>query len=703
MIDKQRLRRLLAPKSIAVFGSRGADFAIRESLAMGFTGPIWSVHPNRDQLMGIKCLQSTLDLPQAPDAAYVAVNAESAIETVAQLNKMGAGGALLYASGFSELGGELSLAGIERQARLLEAAGSMPIIGPNCYGVINALDKAVLWPDQHGCKTVDKGVAIITQSGNIGLNMTMQKIGLPIAYMFTMGNQAQVNIAHVIDAMLDDPRVTAIGLHIEGITDLAAFDTSARRALIQKIPIVAIKTGRTAAAAKIALSHTSSLTGADRLFDTLFGRLGIARVNTVPEFLETLKLLSIVGPLDHKNIASMSCSGGEAGMMADLIDGKDIEYGKLTASQKQTTLNTFSNGEQVDNPLDYQTYIWNKRDQLAATFKAHMEANFSATVLVLDWPNNATANPLEWDTALLALADAAAAGQHKAVVLSSMAECMPTHAIEACLHHGMAPMIGMDQCLTALNHAYLIGQAFAAEIPQPLRLRHIVEPDVAPNKVRDEAIIQAHEQGLSEAQSKLLLSEYGLPIPKGKTASSLKQVIDTSKNLGYPITLKAVGANLAHKTELGAVKLNLNNQADLEQAAKELFVISDTLLVEQMVQGVVAELIIGINTDPLFGQYLVIGAGGIFVELLQDAKCLLLPTNKNEIMQALLALKCAPILLGYRGQSPADLNAIVDAIMAVLDYSHKHPVYELDINPLLALKDGAVAVDALIQLGQHTL
>ena len=703
MIDKQRLRRLLAPKSIAVFGSRGADFAIRESLAMGFTGPIFSVHPNRDQLMGIKCLQSTLDLPQAPDAAYVAVNAESAIETVAQLNKMGAGGALLYASGFSELGGELSHTGIERQARLLEAAGSMPIIGPNCYGVINALDKAVLWPDQHGCKTVDKGVAIITQSGNIGLNMTMQKIGLPIAYMFTMGNQAQVNIAHVIDAMLDDPRVTAIGLHIEGITDLAAFDTSARRALKQKIPIVAIKTGRTAAAAKIALSHTSSLTGADRLFDTLFGRLGIARVNTVPEFLETLKLLSIVGPLDHKNIASMSCSGGEAGMMADLIDGKDIEYGKLTSSQKQTTLNTFSNGEQVDNPLDYQTYIWNKRDQLAATFKAHMEANFSATVLVLDWPNNATANPLEWDTALLALADAATAGQHKAVVLSSMAECMPAHAIEACLHHGMAPMIGMDQCLSALNHAYLIGQAFAAEIPQPLQLRHIVAPDVAPSKVRDEAISQAHEQGLSEAQSKLLLSEYGLPIPKGKTVSSLKQVIDTSKKLGYPITLKAVGAKLAHKTELGAVKLNLNNQADLEQAAKELFVISDTLLVEQMVQGVVAELIIGINTDPLFGQYLVIGAGGILVELLQDAKCLLLPTNKNEIMQALLALKCAPILLGYRGQSPADLNAIVDAVLAVLDYSHKHPVYELDINPLLALKDGAVAVDALIQLGQHTL
>jgi len=689
MINKQRLRRLLAPKSIAVFGSRGADFAIRESLAMGFTGPIWSVHPKRDELMGIKCLKSAVDLPHAPDAAYVAVNAESAIETVAQLHRMGAGGALLYASGFSELGDELKAMGLERQQRLIAAAGDMPIIGPNCYGVINALDKAVLWPDQHGCQPVEKGVCIITQSGNIGLNMTMQKIGLPIAYMFTMGNQAQVDIATVIDSMLDDPRVTAIGLHIEGIPDLAAFDAAARRALSLQIPIVAIKTGRTAAAAKIALSHTSSLTGADSLFDALFTRLGIARVNTVPEFLETLKLLTILGPLDHKNIASMSCSGGEAGMMADLIDDRNIVFGPITPSQKQATLATFTNGEQVDNPLDYQTYMWNKRDQMAATFGAHMAANFSATLLILDWPNNATADPEEWDTALLALADAAQKGSHKAIVLASMAECMPPHAIEACIENGMAPMIGMDQCLTALNHAYNIGQAFAAPIPEALHIRNISasgHDDVPP---------------LSEAQSKYVLNQYGLPIPIGQIAYSIEQVIHAATHIGYPITLKALGANLAHKTELGAVKLNLKNQAQVEQAATALFALSDSLLAEQMMQGVVAELIIGINTDPLFGQYLVLGAGGILVEILQDAKSLLLPTNKSEIMQVLANLKCAPILMGYRGQAFADMDAIVDAVMAVLDYSQQHPVYELDINPLLALKQGAVAVDALIQLGQQ--
>ena len=689
MINKQRLRRLLAPKSIAVFGSRGADFAIRESLAMGFTGPIWSVHPKRDELMGLKCLKSIVDLPQAPDAAYVAVNAESAIATVAHLNKIGAGGALVYASGFSELGHQLNAKGLARQQRLIEAAGDMPIIGPNCYGVINALDKAVLWPDQHGCQPVDKGVGIITQSGNIGLNMTMQKVGLPIAYMFTMGNQAQVDIATVIDSMLDDPRVTAIGLHIEGIPDLATFDAAALRAWSLKIPIVAIKTGRTPAAAKIALSHTSSLTGADSLFDALFSRLGIARVNTVPEFLETLKLLTLLGPLAHKNIGSMSCSGGEAGMIADLIEGRDIVFGGLTPAQKKVTLATFSNGEQVSNPLDYQTYMWNKRGPMATTFGAHMAANFSATLLILDWPNNPQANLEEWDTALLALVDATQAGKHKAIVLSSMAECMPAHAIDVCIQHGMVPMIGMDQCLTALDHAYRMGQAFAAPAPQPLQIRNIDAPH------RDQPVF-------SEAQSKHALNQYGLTIPLGQTASSLKQVIKLTNTLNYPITLKAVGANLAHKTELGAVKLNLKNQVQVEQAALTLFALSDTLLVEEMVQGALAELIIGINTDPLFGQYLVLGAGGIFVEILQDAHSLLLPTNPHKVQQTLCQLMCAPLLLGHRGSPPADMEAIVEAVMAVLNYSQHYPVYELDINPLLALKQGAVAVDALIHLGQTT-
>lgn len=678
-MNKQRLQRLLAPKSIAVFGARGADFAIRESQKLGFEGPIYAVHPKRDELAGLPCLNTPADLPEAPDAAYVAVNAEAAIDIVGQLSAMGAGGAVLYASGFSEVGAD----GIERQQRLLDAAGDMPIIGPNCYGVVNALDKAVLWPDQHGLAHVDRGVGIITQSGNIGLNMTMQQVGLPVAYMFTMGNQAQVDIAAIIDAMLDDPRVTAIGLHIEGINDLTAFDAAARRALKKRVPIVAIKSGRTEAAAKIAMSHTSSLTGADQLFDALFKRLGIARVNTVPEFLETLKLLSLLGPIATPRIASMSCSGGEAGIMADLIANTNLEFTSLTKPQTQAVQATLNDYVDVSNPLDYHTFIWGDVKAMTATFSAMMAAQFSATMLLLDWPNYPNADPQEWDDALLALANAANTGGHKAILLSSMAECLPAHAISLCEEYGVTPMIGLDTCLQALDQAHSIYQAFQRPIPAPLLVT--------------QANTTQSSMMLNEYNAKQALAAHGLAIPQGGLANNEQTAIALAQSIGYPVTIKAVSDTLAHKTEMDAVRLNIQSDEQVAQAAQHLLGLADTMLVESMEQDVLAELIIGVNNDPLFGNYLVVGAGGILVELLKDSQLLLMPLNQDDVHQALQNLAIKPLLDGYRGKPACDQQAIVNAIMSVASYVQQSPVAEMDINPLLAKADGCVAVDALIR------
>lgn len=678
-MNKQRLQRLLAPKSIAVFGARGADFAIRESQKLGFEGPIYAVHPKRDELAGLPCLNTPADLPEAPDAAYVAVNAEAAIDIVGQLSAMGAGGAVLYASGFSEVGAD----GIERQQRLLDAAGDMPIIGPNCYGVVNALDKAVLWPDQHGLAHVDRGVGIITQSGNIGLNMTMQQVGLPVAYMFTMGNQAQVDIAAIIDAMLDDPRVTAIGLHIEGINDLTAFDAAARRALKKRVPIVAIKSGRTEAAAKIAMSHTSSLTGADQLFDALFKRLGIARVNTVPEFLETLKLLSLLGPIATPRIASMSCSGGEAGMMADLISNTNLEFTSLTKPQTQAVQATLNDYVDVSNPLDYHTFIWGDVKAMTATFSAMMAAQFSATMLLLDWPNYPNADPQEWDDALLALANAANTGGHKAILLSSMAECLPAHAISLCEEYGVTPMIGLDTCLQALDQAHSIYQAFQRPILAPLLVT--------------QANTTQSSMMLNEYNAKQALAAHGLAIPQGGLANNEQTAIALAQSIGYPVTIKAVSDTLAHKTEMDAVRLNIQSDEQVAQAAQHLLGLADTMLVESMEQDVLAELIIGVNNDPLFGNYLVVGAGGILVELLKDSQLLLMPFNQDDVHQALQNLAIKPLLDGYRGKPACDQQAIVNAIMSVASYVQQSPVAEMDINPLLAKADGCVAVDALIR------
>lgn len=683
-MSKVNLKRLISPKTIAVFGSRGADFAIRETRKMGFKGDIWAVHPHRKTIEGLGCYKSIQVLPGIPDAAFIAVNAHAAIDIVSQLSTIGAGGAVMYASGFSEVGE----AGDDRSQRLIEAAGDMPIIGPNCYGFINSLDNIALWPDLHGCHSVDKGVAIITQSGNIGLNITMQSIGLDIAYMFTLGNQAVVDIADVMNTMLEDSRVTAIGLHIEGIKDIKAFDTTARRALEQKIPIVAIKSGRTEASAKIALSHTSSLTGADQLFDVYFERLGIARVDTVPEFLETLKLLSIIGPLDHNGVASMSCSGGEAGMMADLIEGLDICFSSLEPSHKASIQNTLNDYVEVSNPLDYHTFVWGNRAQTAACFEAMMRGNFAATMLLLDWPKTDKVNQVEWDTTMLALADAMKVTGNKGIVLSSISDCMPQRIISECLSHNIAPMIGLDTCLKALHHAYRCAKVFSREPLAPIQIL---------NNASDQLF---NEVVLNEFDAKRKLNKSGLTTPSGCSVSSVFNALDAAENLGYPVTVKVLSKTISHKSEQNGVRLNISDQESLVQAVNELLEIEPTLLIEEMVEEVVVELIIGVNTDPLFGNYLVLGCGGVLVELLNDSIPLLMPVSREDVVQALSQLKVYPLLEGYRGSAAGDIEAIIDSVMAIVGFIEVHEVLELDINPLLVLKEGkgAVAVDALVKL-----
>ena len=685
-MNKGNLRRLISPKSIAVVGNRGANFAIKESIKLGFKKQIWAIHPSLDSLEGIKCFRDIKDLPEAPDATFIAVNAETAIDIVSDLKSMGGGGAVLYASGFGEVGEE----GFQRNQRLLKAADGMPLIGPNCYGFINSLDGIALWPDVHGCEPVAKGVAIITQSGNIGLNMTMQSSGLQIAYMFTLGNQTNTNIADIIHAMLDDSRVNAIGLHIEGISDVESFDVAARRAQKMKVPIIAIKSGKTKASAKIALSHTSSLTGSDELYSVFFERLGVARVDTVPEFLETLKLISVLGVIKHNGVASMSCSGGEAGMMADLIDGMEITFPSLTKSHKARVKQTLNEYVEVDNPLDYHTFIWGDRKRTSECFKAMISDRFAATMLLLDWPKTQESEQKDWDSTLLALSDAISGTSEKAIVLASMDDCMPKRIIEECLNLGIAPMIGLDICLKALNHSYKIGQAFASKPMPEIKILNTHRE----NKINKQ---------LTEFEGKQLLMEYGIPIPKGFLVKNLTEALKAAEDITYPVTLKVSVTKLSHKTELGGVRLNIQNSIMLEEACNDLFKISSVLLIEKMIEGSVCELIIGIDHDPTFGKHIIIGAGGIFVELSKDSAVLILPVSREDIQQALSKLKVYKLLQGYRDDLKGDIEAVIDAVMSVIELIKVNDVEELDINPLLVLKEknGVVAADTLIRLNSN--
>lgn len=663
------LTRLLRPRSIAVLGGGWAANAVHACDAMGFDGEVWPVHPARTEVAGRKAYPSLGALPHAPDAAFVAVNRDLSVDMMAELSAMGAGGAVSFASGFTETGDG------DRQAALVAAAGDMPMLGPNCYGVINYLDGALLWPDQHGGKRVERGVAIVSQSSNIAVNISMAARGLPVAYIVCVGNQAQTGLAEIGAALAADERVSAIGFYIEGVGDPVAFHNMAQSA---GKPVIAIKAGRSAASQAATVSHTASLAGSDAASQAFFARAGVPLLPSLPTFLETLKLLHCGGPLSGRGICTVSCSGGEASLAADAAEGHDLLFPALTEADQSRIRATLSDLVTISNPLDYHTFIWGDEAKMTACFTAVMATGFDLTMFILDFPRADRCRTDDWAPAIAAIRAAAKNTGKRAAVVASMAENLPETIADRFAAAGIAPLHGLDEAMTAANAA----ANAAARRPAPAPSRPTPPVPDAPRL-------------LTEAEGKALLSAYGLTCPEGGVADSPETAAEIARELGAPLAVKRLG--VAHKTEEGAVALNLSPD-DVARRARKMG--PGPYLVERMVEGAVAELILGVTRDPAYGLTITVGAGGVLAELLEDTATLLTPVSEDEARRALLSLRLSPLLTGYRGRPAADLAAAIRAVTALSDFAIAHAgrLEELDVNPLIVTQSGAYAADALIRI-----
>ena len=681
MKGTRSLQRLLAPKSVAVFGGASAAEVIRQCRAVGFEGDIWPVNPGRTELEGIPCVARVADLPGVPDASFIAAPPSATLEIVRDLAALGAPGAICFAAGFAETGAE---SGAALQEQLREAAGDMAIIGPNCHGYVNYLDGVALWPDQHGGKRVERGAALISQSGNIAINLTMQQREVDFSYVISVGNNSALRLHEYIDALLEDSRVTVIALHIEGIVDAAAFSEAALRALKKGVPIVALKTGRSERGAEITMSHTASLAGSDELYSALFERVGVARCDTLSQFLETIKFLSIVGPLPNSTLGSMSCSGGDASLVADCADRLQMETPALSDESTADLKALLGANVDVSNPLDYHLYIWGDHEKLHRCFERVLSNQFACTLLILDYPPGDGNEAANWEISERALIDAVATSGERAVVVSSLPETLPGYVRERLKAAGIAPMQGIEDCLFAIRAAATVGAAQNnLEKLQPILPREDADGEA---------------RTIDEPSSKKALAEFGVAVPAGRTCSA-DETVAAANAIGFPVVLKAVSSELSHKSELGAVVVNLADADAVRVATERLASDFDQFLVESMVQSVVCELIVGINRDPTFGLTLTVGAGGLLVELIHESASLLLPVQREEIRAAIQSLKVHKLIEGYRGQSAGDLDSVVDAIEGIARYAlaHNDSLLELDVNPLCVLPDGAVAVDAFIR------
>jgi acetate---CoA ligase (ADP-forming) len=677
---RRNVERLLKPKSIAVVGGRFAENVIRQTRRIGFPGPIWAVNPKRESLAGVPCLPHLEDLPEPPDAVFLGVGREATVEAVELLGHMGAGGVVAYASGFAEVAD-----GVALEQRLRQAAGDLAVLGPNCYGVLNLMERVALWPDEHGAKPVERGVALITQSGNIGITLTMQARGLPIACVLSIGNQAVLRVHDFLEVLADDPRIGGIGLYLEAIPDVAAFARAAIICADKGVPLVAIKTGRSQAGACATLAHTSSLSGADALIDAYLRRYGVVRVDNLSDFLETLKLLFVLGPLPGRRVASLSCSGGDAAMVADLAAPLALELPPVPAGARAELSEALGPRVAVANPLDYHTYIWGNSASMRRCFAAMAGAGFDAVLLVLDYPRPEENETDAWDLAADAFIGALQDVGARGIVVSSLPETLPRAAAERIAQARVAPMQGLAECLRAIAAASWLGEAWRriAERPPP--------PPPETRTDNDSELIL-----LAEADAKQLLCARGIPVPRGAVVP-IAQAAAAARRIGLPVALKTAAA-VTHKTEAGGVVLGLQTSEAVASAASAMASLGEQVLIEAMLPPPPLELIVGVAVDTQFGPHLVIGAGGRLVELMQDTRVLLLPVDSDEVRAALADLRIAPVLSGFRGQPPADIDAVVDAVCRLGAFALEEDAWIVEINPLMVYPapHGVIAADALI-------
>ena len=662
-----RLQRLFCPSSVAVIGGGAWCRSVLTSLdGFGFQGPVWHVHPTADG-----AFRSVADLPAMPDAAFVGVNRHVSVDVIQDLADRGAGGAVCFASGFAE-----SEDGQALSADLVAAAGEMPIVGPNCYGFVNALDGVSVWPDVHGLVQVDRGVALLTQSSNIALNLSMQTRGLPIAFLGTAGNQAQIGLSEMAQHLLHDPRITALGLYLEGIGDVGALQAMAQAAQASGKTVIVLKSGKSEAAQTAALSHTASMSGSDVGADVLFARLGLIRVQSLAAMIEALKHAHLYGPATRGSIASLSCSGGEASLMADGGDARGLTFAPITDAQDTALSGVLGPLVTRANPLDYHTFIWDDADAMSAVYTTMAQGPAELTVIVVDFPRRDRCETTAWDCVVTASIAARLASDKPVALLASLPESLPEQTAQRLMAEGVLPLNGLEAGLDAL--AALYGVRIAAD-----PARAIVLP-----------IASADSIMLDEAASKSALAASGVDIPRHQVATSPNEAASLSETL-LPVALKARG--VAHKSDAGGVALGLTAPEAVVTAATRMGCAS--YHIEEMITDGVAELLVAIIADPAHGYVLTVGAGGVLTELWQDTQHLLVPAKEAEVHAALDRLRIAPLLDGYRGAPAADRAAVVEAILAVQDYAIAQDgrVAEVEVNPLIVTATRAVAADALIR------
>ncbi|MGJ5755099.1 acyl-CoA synthetase (NDP forming) [Streptomyces puniciscabiei] len=691
--DVPDLTRFFRPESVAVIGASDAEGRpntgiTRQLLAWAerVGARVYPVHPTRPSVFGIPCAASVAELPPGQIDLAVLLVADP-LPVVEELADAKVRFAVAFASGFAETGE----AGAEAQARLADAVrrSGLRLLGPNTN--LNAFEH--FREDLTG-----PAIALITQSGHQGRPVfALQELGIRLSHWAPTGNEADLETADFLSWFAEQPEVGTVACYVEGLKDGRAFLLAADRAARRGVPVVAVKVGRTEAGARTAASHTGKLTGADDVVDAAMRQFGVVRVDGLDELQDTAALLARARAPLADGVAVYSISGGTGAHAADLATAAGLHLPRLSQARQAELHQWIPEYLSVANPVDNGGHPVG--DARGRKIIDAILADPSVGVLIC--PVTGPFPPLS-DKLVADLVEAAEETDKLVCVVWGSPVGTEAAYREVLLGSSrVATFRTLGNCLRAVR-AWLDHHRFVSDYRSPF---DEAPRTPSPSYRKAEALMRPGQQ-LSEHAAKQLLRAYGIRVPREQLVTSAAAAVRAAAQVGYPVVMKASGAQIAHKTELGLVKIGLTSASQVRDAYRELTDIAryegvalDGILVCQMVeQGV--EMVLGMSHDDLFGPTVTVGLGGVLVEVLHDAAVRVPPFGEDQARAMLTELRGRALLDGVRGRPPADRDALVEVVLRVQRMALELGdfIAELDINPLLVLPrgQGAVALDALV-------
>jgi acetyltransferase len=699
-VSVRNLEKLFAPQRVAVVGA-GAErssvghIVLRNLVEGGFEGVVYPVNPGRESVHGIQAYASVKETPAPPDLAVVCTPAQAVPDVARACGEAGVGAMAVLSAGFREVGEQ----GLALERKLAEEVGrfdDLRVLGPNCLGLI--VPRLSLNASFAGSMPAAGHVAFISQSGALATSVIdwARDEGIGFSHVVSFGNMLDVDLGDLIDYLALDGHTRAVVLYVESITDARKFMSAARAFTLGK-PIVAYKAGRFAASAQAAVSHTGAMAGEDAVYDAAFQRAGIVRVGRISQVFATAELLARERPPRGARLGIVTNAGGPGVMAADALLARGGEVAELSDQTVATLKALLPPSASTRNPVDVLGDA--TPDRYRGAVEAVLADEGIDAVLVILTPQAMT------DPTGAAEAVAAARGSSRKPLLAAwLGGPSVQPGLRVLAAAGVAGYTYPEQAVDAFMHlvSYARNRETLYETPRAIPVSFALDR----GRVKEllGAVLSEAQDVLSETASKVLLDAYEIPVTKPLPAASADDAAEVADGLGYPVVLKVRSPDVTHKTDVGGVQTGISTPEEVRAAYERIVgTVAERepqarvqgVTVQSMVSGPGYELLVGARTDPTFGAVIAVGAGGVSAELMADRVLGLPPLNERLARRMLESLRIWPLLAGHRGRPSVDLDALLDVLMRfsylVADYPE---VTEIEVNPLLAGPEGAVALDA---------